>query len=183
MAIKGAGKSGKATTLSATLPSEPDRESTGVRKKAPDVPRQSRKRRRNKSLSAKCVTAADRRALRVIDEVNVPRSRTRGDCMDGPRPCPWVGCRHHLYLDVKLNGSLLLNQPDLKPWELESSRSLDVAERGSHTLQEVADILSLSRERIRQIEARAMRRLRFRPETHRAREAVIRAMPRDTFEE
>src|SRR5581483_1287305 len=29
-----------------------------------------------------------------------PRPRTRGECVDGPRPCPWVGCRHHLALDV-----------------------------------------------------------------------------------
>jgi hypothetical protein len=28
------------------------------------------------------------------------RPRTRGDCVDGPRPCPWVGCRYHLALDV-----------------------------------------------------------------------------------
>jgi len=24
--------------------------------------------------------------------------RTRGDCVDGPRPCPFVRCRYHLWL-------------------------------------------------------------------------------------
>jgi len=24
------------------------------------------------------------------------RPRTRRDCEDGPRPCPWLSCRHHL---------------------------------------------------------------------------------------
>lgn len=24
------------------------------------------------------------------------RPRRRGDCVDGPRPCPWVSCRYHL---------------------------------------------------------------------------------------
>ncbi len=24
------------------------------------------------------------------------RPKTRGDCIDGPRPCPWVSCRHHM---------------------------------------------------------------------------------------
>ena len=24
------------------------------------------------------------------------RPRTRADCLKGPRPCPWIMCRHHL---------------------------------------------------------------------------------------
>lgn len=27
------------------------------------------------------------------------RPRTRADCKDGARPCPWIGCRHHLLND------------------------------------------------------------------------------------
>lgn len=28
------------------------------------------------------------------------RPKTRGDCMTGPRPCPWLACRYHTAIDV-----------------------------------------------------------------------------------
>jgi len=32
------------------------------------------------------------------------------DCADRPRPCPWVGCKHHLLLDVnEETGTIVLN--------------------------------------------------------------------------
>ncbi len=37
----------------------------------------------------------------------IVRPKTRGECASGPRPCPWVSCRHHLYLDVDKNGSVI----------------------------------------------------------------------------
>ena len=30
----------------------------------------------------------------------VPRPRTRNDCLEEARPCPWVGCRYHLLLEI-----------------------------------------------------------------------------------
>ena len=30
------------------------------------------------------------------DALQAERPRTRGDCVNGIRPCPWVGCGHHL---------------------------------------------------------------------------------------
>lgn len=30
----------------------------------------------------------------------IQRPRTRADCVDAPRPCPWASCRHHLLLEV-----------------------------------------------------------------------------------
>lgn len=30
----------------------------------------------------------------------VQRPRTRAECIDGPRPCPWASCRHHLLLEI-----------------------------------------------------------------------------------
>ena len=89
------------------------------------------------------------------------RPTTRGDCKDGIRPCPYVSCRHHLYLHVKPNtGNLDMPRPDLEPWELSESCSLDVAERGGMHLEEVGAILGMSRQRIAQIEAGAIQRLR-----------------------
>jgi hypothetical protein len=34
------------------------------------------------------------------------RPQRRSDCEDGPRPCPWVGCRYHLWADVSIAGAL-----------------------------------------------------------------------------
>jgi len=56
------------------------------------------------------------------------RPRTFGDCEPGP--CPWVGCRYHLYLDVDPDtGRLTLNFPDLEVDALEETCSLRAAQR------------------------------------------------------
>jgi len=88
------------------------------------------------------------------------RPRTRGEC-GTERPCPWVGCRHHLYLDVSPEtGAIRIHFPDLEPWELEHTCSLDLAEEGGMTLEAVALTLNVTRERIRQLEDRGKRLLR-----------------------
>lgn len=90
------------------------------------------------------------------DRGQVARPRTRDEC-PAARPCPFVGCRHHLYLEVNQEtGSITINRPDLEPHELESSCSLDVAENGGHTLDQVGQILNISRERVRQLETRVI---------------------------
>jgi hypothetical protein len=89
--------------------------------------------------------------------VGVERPLTRGECIDGPRPCPFVSCKYHLYLDFKPStGSVKLNFPDLEVWEMEESCALDVADRGGETLEGVGAIMNLTRERVRQVEAYAV---------------------------
>jgi len=86
-----------------------------------------------------------------VDQVEPQRPRTRGECREGMRPCPFVSCRHHLYLDVNSeNGSIKFNFPHLEPWELPVCCALDVAESGEHTLEEVGQVVNLTRERVRQ---------------------------------
>ncbi len=87
----------------------------------------------------------------------------RGDCVDGPRPCPYATCRHHLFGDL-LPGSGNLRQtfPGIEPWEMQETCSLDVAERDGATLEEVGKVLNLTRERVRQIEEIGLQRLRRR---------------------
>ena len=71
-----------------------------------------------------------------------------------------MACKHHLYLDVNPEtGSIKINFPELEPWELKETCALDVAERGGITLEEVGEIMNLTRERIRQIESKALKKL------------------------
>lgn len=94
-------------------------------------------------------------------ELHAGRPKTRGECADVPRPCPYVTCRYHLYLDVHpRTGSVTTYHPTKEPDELEESCALDVADGGAVTLQEVGEMLQLSRERIRQIEEKAFGILR-----------------------
>ena len=79
----------------------------------------------------------------------------------GDAPCPLVGCKHHLYLDVNPDtGSIKLNFPDLEVWELKETCSRRAAFRGGHTLEEVGDLLNLTREAVRKIEVKALLKLR-----------------------
>lgn len=87
------------------------------------------------------------------------RPQTRGECPI-ERPCPWVSCRHHLYLDVdEATGSIKLNFPDLEPEEMVESCSLDVADRGGASLAEAGAAMNVTRERTRQLEASGLRHL------------------------
>jgi len=62
---------------------------------------------------------------------DVDRPRTRADCIDVPRPCPFVSCRHNTYLEAS-GRRVIINRPQYEPWEVPPSEScsLDVAERG-----------------------------------------------------
>jgi hypothetical protein len=105
--------------------------------------------------------AAARRLEHRLEHIDDPdRPRTRGDCAGGERPCPYVSCKYSLYLDVNPEtGAIKLNFPDLEPWELEESCALDVADWGGITLEEVGALTNLVRERIRQVEVKALHQL------------------------
>ncbi len=77
----------------------------------------------------------------------VPRPRTRGDCKLGPRPCSWIGCRFHLAIERRG----LPGDPQ--------TCALDVADRAGATLEEIAEVLGVTREMVRQIQAGALARL------------------------
>lgn len=92
------------------------------------------------------------------------RPRTRAECLQGEhaaRPCPFVSCKHHLYLDVSpRSGAYRLNFPHLEVWELPETCALDVADRGGITLEEVGVITNLTRERVRQVETKSLAKIK-----------------------
>lgn len=114
------------------------------------------------SLGTDPLTKHDRavsRRLKIHENPELPK--TRGDCVNGPRPCLVYRCRHNLGLDVHPeSGSVKVNFPGMDPAELEDTCSLDVADRyeadGGTTLEHVGLLMGLTLERTRQIEQNAL---------------------------
>jgi hypothetical protein len=125
-------------------------------------------RHRARTMSRKQM-AREHRKMRargeVAEVVSYWRPQNRSECLDMDRPCLYVSCRHHLYLDVNPEtGSVKLNFPDKEPWELQETCALDVADRGGITLEDVGTIMNLTRERIRQVEVRGLQKLKEVPD-------------------
>jgi len=119
-------------------------------------------KRRSRTIAARRLGKVDfSDGLPYEEELEGYRPASRAECVDGPRPCPWVSCKYHLYLDVNpRTGSIKLNFPDIEPWEMIHSCVLDIADRGPVTLEDVGRIMNLTRERIRQLEASASTKIR-----------------------
>jgi len=127
--------------------------------------RRSRRKRavRARTISVKRMTKRELEIGRLLypeDDYNKPRARGACACAEAVRPCPYVSCKHHLYVDVSpRTGAIKLNFPDLEVWEMGDSCALDVADRGGTTLEDVGAIMNLTRERIRQVEVKALAKL------------------------
>jgi len=134
----------------------------------PEVSRKIRRRRRrtrprSKTIAMKRLTREELRVgAMMYPPVDIPRPTSREECRGEMRPCPWVACKHHLYLDINPEtGSIKINFPELEPWELQHTCALDVAERGGITLGGVGEIMNLTRERIRPVEVRGLLKLKM----------------------
>src|SRR5262249_1733293 len=95
----------------------------------------------------------------ILDEI--PRPRTRGDCAGVPRPCPFVTCKYSTY-NLRAAARAIANgaePPDPTERDPRFSCTLDIADEGEATLEDVGRALGESRERVRQIEASARRKL------------------------
>lgn len=129
--------------------------------------RRSRRKReiRGRTISVRRMTKRELEVGRALyPETDYYKPRSRAECLGGPRPCPFVSCAHHLYLDVSpRTGAIKLNFPDLEPDELTESCALDVADRGGETPEDAGAILNLTRERIRQVEVTALAKPGVRP--------------------
>ena len=136
-------------------PAEPPRWSRAAARRQGIPPKKTLAVRRITQLEL----AAGRAELQALGaDEPYDRPRTRGDCARVPRPCPYVACKYSLYLDVSETGSIILNFPNLEPGQMpaEQSCALDLADRGATTLEDIAVVTNLTRERIRQIELKAL---------------------------
>jgi hypothetical protein len=139
-------------------------EAEGQEQKRGRSRRSTRRKRpvRARTIPIKKMTKEQMRLGRLLypPEEIPDRPVTRADCRSGERPCPFVSCKYHLYLDVNPEtGSIKLNFPDIEVWEMAETCALDVAERGGVTLEEVGEIMNLTRERIRQLEMSGLLKL------------------------
>ena len=97
--------------------------------------------------------------LLLYPERVTDRPRSRADCKSGPRPCPYAGCRHHLAYEALPSGSILEVFAGVEIWDMRHTCSLDIADDGTHTLDDVGEIFGVTRERVRQIEEQALAKL------------------------
>jgi hypothetical protein len=80
------------------------------------------------------------------------RKATDGACMDFEEPCQELQCRYHIHSDARESQiASIPTQP--------VTCSLKLAGRGGMTLEEIGGALGITRERVRQIEHRAVRRM------------------------
>ncbi len=138
--------------------------------------RRSRRKRavRARTISVKRMTKRELELGRLLyPETDYYKPKSRAECLGTERPCPYVSCKHHLYLDVSpRTGAIKLNFPDLEVWEMKETCALDVADRGGTTLEDVGAIMNLTRERIRQVEVRALAKLEALTEMEALRDYV-----------
>lgn len=136
-------------------------------KKASDylVPKRGSKRKRrtfteedikkDRGITAAILEELEQRGVSTV------RPEVRSKCPT-TRPCPFVGCRYHLFLDIEENGDIKFNFHGLEPWEMPETCSLDVAEKTTEkrSLTSTGNLMGLTRERVRQLESSAFEKLK-----------------------
>jgi hypothetical protein len=94
------------------------------------------------------------------------RPRFRWQCEGIPRPCIFASCKYNMYLKNFTNcgKDFKITFPNIDIWDMdpEASCCLDIADQGSHTLHEISEILNVTRERVRQIEGKALIKVKSR---------------------
>jgi len=105
------------------------------------------------------------RGIGIEDWFAAPKTpRTRGECFDGPRPCPHLRCKHHLGVPGKMGCEL------------------DVSEAGAHTYEQIAAALGIDSENAAELvrveieQAYERTRKRFPGATRRELVAVLAAL-------
>jgi DNA-binding XRE family transcriptional regulator len=115
-----------------------------------------REPQRRHALARAPLSEAERQELLDLEaelraEGLLERPVTRADCVDGPRPCPWAGCRHHLFATILPSGAIKPDRPDREVWEMDETCSLDLADRHSDGMEanEIAELLNVTDSSVR----------------------------------
>jgi hypothetical protein len=137
--------------------------------------RKRRSRQRTRTISIRRLSKAElNRGKMLYPEHDYWKPRTRADCVDMERPCPYVSCKYHLYIDVHpVRGSIKINFPDVEVWEMTETCALDIADRGGITLEEVGEIMNLTRERVRQVETAGLAKLQAIEDVERLKDYIL----------
>jgi hypothetical protein len=137
--------------------------------------RRRRSRARARTISIRRLSKAElNRGRALYPEESYWRPTQRSECAEMERPCPFVSCKYHLYIDVHpVRGSIKINFPDVEVWEMTDTCALDIADRGGITLEEVGEIMNLTRERVRQLETQGLGRLQGMDEVSRLHDYVV----------
>lgn len=94
----------------------------------------------------------------------IPRPRTRAECADIPRPCPFVTCRHHLYIDAHKGRARVAFAGEVSDMPADRSCALDVADDVADgeplSLDDISAAVGLSREAVRLVVVRVEGKLR-----------------------
>lgn len=85
---------------------------------------------------------------------------TRGDCKDGPRPCPFLRCKYHIAPELSKPDELVKLMNGEHPCCVLDE--IDKRNGDMRTLAEVGEVFGITRERVRQIESRAVKKLERR---------------------
>jgi len=90
---------------------------------------------RARTIALKVDRHHDERTRNLWDvELDRLRPKTRADCIDGPRPCPWLSCRYHLAISVNPEtGAIKETFPQLRIWSEPEGPGLEVLEEAVGT--------------------------------------------------
>lgn len=137
--------------------------------------RRRRSRARARTISIRRLSKTElNRGRELYPEEEYWRPQTRAQCLEMERPCPFISCKYHLYVDVHpVRGSIKINFPDVEVWEMTETCALDIADRGGITLEEVGEIMNLTRERVRQVETQGLSKLQEQRELDRLKDYVL----------
>lgn len=136
--------------------------------------RKRRSRARARTISIRRLSKTELNlGKQLYPEMDYWKPRSRAECVDMERPCPFVSCKYHLYIDVHpVRGSIKVNFPDVEVWEMTETCALDIADRGGITLEEVGEIMNLTRERVRQVETAGLAKLQSLDDVARLKDYV-----------
>lgn len=107
-------------------------------------------RTRTKPTVGVRLLAVDVEIGRLVFPERHERPKTRGECVDGLRPCPYVGCRYNLAIEVTRAGSIKLKTPSGEP-DRHPSCALDVADEGPATPKIIAAVFGVTEQRVYQL--------------------------------